>query len=285
MASDPEMVKRLMRWVQKIEGHRDGHYNYEVLSQKAVYIESELRNMGFLVERDVFQFRGRSYWNIIATEGGFNKNSNWVLVGAHYDAVAGSPGADDNASGLAVMLEVARAIGPEPGLVFVGFTLEEPQPMATHFLIGSRHFVEWTKKKGQKFKAVLVLESVGYRDTRPESQLRPALIKGPDRGDFLAIIGDKNSKELVKHYEKASQEVGLKSFSYIAPFKGHLLPETRFSDHAPFWDAGFPALMLTDTAMFRNPYYHTAEDTSDKLDPEFMVLVAEATIRAVKGLL
>ncbi|RME66205.1 MAG: M28 family peptidase, partial [Nitrospirae bacterium] len=116
------MVDRIFQWARAIEGPRDGHYHYEDLCQRAEYIESELKNKGFVVERNSFEFRKRTFWNIVATEKGFNSSNNWVLVGAHYDAVAGSPGADDNASGVVVLLEVAKTLGPRPGLVFVCFT-------------------------------------------------------------------------------------------------------------------------------------------------------------------
>jgi len=279
------MVNRVIERVKAIEGKRDGYYCYQRLCEVAEFIETQFQNRGFVVERDCFTFRRRQYWNLIATSNGFHSKQEWTLIGAHYDAVMDSPGADDNASGVAVMLEIADSLGPRQGLVFVAFTLEEPQPFAGHFLIGSRNFVQRATEQGHAFKAVFILESVGYIDSREGSQIKPPFVKGPSTGDFLAVVGDLNSSELIRLYEEAARETGLKTFPYKARFRGHLLPETRFSDHAPFWDKGFPALMLTDTAMFRNPYYHTSEDTSDKLNPTFMSLVKETTERCVKKLL
>ncbi len=285
METPTSLVDRLLSRVRAIEGLRDGHYHYQRLCEVAELVEDQFRQMGFVAERDPFEFRSRQYWNIIATAEGFNPRKDWVLVGAHYDAVTDSPGADDNGSGVAVMLEIANSLGPREGLVFVGFTLEEPQPLAAHFLIGSRHFVARAKDLGHGFRAALVLESVGYVDHRPGSQLRPPLVKGPTVGDFLGVVGLNKHSWLVDLYVKAARQVGLKTFPHKAKLKGHLVPETRFSDHAPFWDEGFPALMLTDTAMFRNPYYHTPHDTSDKLSPEFMALVKESTEKSVLLLL
>ncbi len=197
--------------------------------------------------------------------------------------MAGSPGADDNASGVAVMLEVAKALGPVDDLEFVAFTLEEPQPNAVNFLIGSKHFVKKMKSSKKRYRAVFILESVGYVSSRPGSQLLPPFVKAPDVGDFIGVVGNRRSTELMEGFSKAAagHVPGLKVVTYRAPMRGFLIPETRFSDHAPFWDAGYPAVMITDTAMFRNPNYHTPYDTSDTLSPGFMAQVAEALIHTI----
>lgn len=276
-----------METVKKLEGLRDGHYHYDGLLKGAEYIEAEFISYGFKVERDEFRFSGRLHWNIIATHSGLNSDEDWILIGAHYDAVMDSPGADDNASGVAVMLECARLLGPLKGLKFVAFTLEEPQVDSIDFLVGSRHFVKRMKAMGLRYRAVFILESVGYISHSPQSQLLPPFVKAPAVGDFIGLVGNKKAVGIMtKFCNAASKHVpGLKVVTHTALVRGFLIFETRFSDHAPFWDAGYPAVMITDTAMFRNPNYHTPHDTSGTLSPDFIAQIAETLICTVRELL
>lgn len=278
------MKERILDTVKRLEGLRDGYYHYDALGERAVFIEDAFTSLGFHIEMDEFDFGGRSYRNIIATSAGVEESREWILIGAHYDAVTGSPGADDNASGVAVMLEAAREIGQREGLKFIAFTIEEPQPNAVNFLIGSRHFVKKMKALGQNYRAVFILESVGYVSGKPGSQTVPPFVKAPDVGNFIGIVGNRRSKEIMELFEDVSKRhvPELKVVTYKAPLNGYLLPESRFSDHAPFWDAGYPAVMITDTAMLRNPNYHTEFDTSDTISPEFMAQVARALIHTVE---
>ncbi len=283
------MKKRIFDTVKKIEGLRDGCYHYDELLKRAEYVERELISCGFVTERDEFPFNGRVYWNVIATPSGMQEEQeeeDWILIGAHYDAVAGSPGADDNASGVAVMLEAARTLGPRKGVKYAAFTLEEPQSGEVDFLIGSRHFVKRMKAAGRRYRAVIILESVGYVSRMPGSQLLPAFVKAPTVGDFIGVVGNRKAEAIMARFkESADTHVpGLKVVTYRARMKGFLVLETRFSDHAPFWDAGYPAVMITDTAMFRNPNYHTPYDTADSLSADFMAQVAEALIWTVRNL-
>ena len=281
------MHERILDTVKQIEGLRDGHYHYEVLIKKAEYIESEFISSGFKVERDEFLFHEKLHWNIIATSSGPDRTGEQVLIGAHYDAVTDSPGADDNASGVAVMLEAARALGPRTGLQCVAFTLEEPQTDSFDFLIGSKHFVKRMRTEGQRYKAVFILESVGYVSHAPESQLLPPFVVAPTVGNFIGVVGNKKAGTILEKFKEvaAHHTPLLKVVTHRVTMRGFLLLETRSSDHAPFWDAGYPALMITDTAMFRNPHYHTPYDTSDTLSPDFMSQVAEALIHTVSELL
>ncbi|RMG67539.1 MAG: M28 family peptidase [Nitrospirae bacterium] len=281
------LKERILKTIAEIEGPRDGMLSYDGLVRTAGYLRQRFSELGFIVNSDDFQLKGRQYSNIIATGEPLEDNKNWVLVGAHYDAVQGSPGADDNASGVAVMLEVARLIGPRKGLMFVGFTLEEPQAKVVDFLIGSRHFVKVMKRKGHGFSAVFVLESVGFKSTVPGSQLRPPLVEVPETGDFIGLVGNKKAQTHMELFEGIAKRYvpELKVMSHTVKLKGHLLPESRFSDHAPFWDEGFPAVMITDTAMFRNPYYHTPEDRLEYLDGEFMAEITTALEKTLEELL
>lgn len=280
------MKDRLLNTVRKVEGLRDGHYHYDELLKRAEYVEREFASSGFVIERDEFLFNGRLHWNVIATPSGMQEEEEWILIGAHYDAVAGSPGADDNASGVAVMLEVARTLGPRRGVKYVAFTLEEPQSGEVDFLIGSRHFVERMKTAGRRYRAVIILESVGYASPMPGSQLLPPFVKAPTVGDFIGVVGNRKAKEIMARFKESAyvHVPELKVVTYRAHMRGFLVIATRFSDHAPFWDAGYPAVMITDTAMFRNPNYHTPYDTADSLSADFMAQVAEALIRTVEKL-
>ncbi len=270
--------------VKTISIPRHDWYNYEALLSVAKFIEERFREYGYIVEIDEFPYNGKEYKNIIATLKGINSNKEWLLIGAHYDSAIGSPGADDNASGVAVMLEVARIIRDNPiaeKIKFVAFTLEEPQAFDLKFIIGSSQFVKKFKKLGHRYKA-LILESVGYFSEIRGSQKLPAFIKGPDVGNFLGVVGNGRSKFLLELFEHVKTFIpSLNLITHKVPMNGWLSLETRFSDHAPFWDAGFQAVMLTDTAMFRNPYYHTSQDTPDKLNFAFMEDVTKALLAAV----
>ncbi|MCX7794087.1 MAG: M28 family peptidase [Thermodesulfovibrionales bacterium] len=274
-----ENIKSILH---SVEGMRHGWWNYEELEKRADYIKTLFSEYDYTVEEQNFLFGNRTYRNIIATLNGINSKKEWLLIGAHYDAAYGSPGADDNASGVAVMMEVARIIRKSScaeNIKFVAFTLEEPQLETWNFLIGSKYFVSEMKKRGFRYRAV-ILESVGYINRSEGSQLLPSLVKGPDRGDFLGIVSNRRSIPLMKSFEQSARKnvPSLKTISKAVPLNGYLIPESRFSDHSPFWDKGFQALMLTDTAMFRNPHYHTPGDTSEKLDIDFMADVAGAVI-------
>ncbi len=281
--------ERLKGHVLALEGLRHAWDNYGALEDRASLIEETLRSFNLKVEDQEVPFYGRTYRNIIATLEG-NKEKDWILIGAHYDAAWGSPGADDNASGVAVLLETARILssgmtGNAPTIQFVNFTLEEPQPQTIRFLIGSDCFAREAKRLNRRYSAVLILESVGYVDSKEESQIVPFLVRRPvpRKGDFLGVIANRRSRNLMERFCSIAHEYvpELTVVSYKAPFSGYIIPETRFSDHASFWSYGYPALMLTDTAMFRNPHYHTHHDRHETLNFEFISNVARAVISAV----
>lgn len=283
----PENIKRIL---QDIEGPRHGWWNYEELEKRAEYIKALFIEYGYKVDEQVFEFNNKPYRNIIATVNGINSRKEWLLLGAHYDSSHGSPGADDNASGVAVMMETSRIIrkARAENIKFVAFTLEEPQPSTWNFLIGSKYFVKEMKKRGFRYRAI-ILESVAYTSKAPHSQLLPPFVKGPDRGDFLAVVSNRKSRSLMALFEESARKdvPSLKIESRVIPLNGYLILEARFSDHSPFWDRGFEAIMITDTAMFRNPHYHRASDTSDKLDFNFITDVTKAVasfcIKASQG--
>ena len=277
--------ERLQGNVRAIEGLRHGTQNYATLEEKAEFVVDELHSFGFEVESQPVIYKNRNYRNIIATLDGSEFDSDRFLVGAHYDSPRGSPGADDNASGVAALLEAARVLAKQrftKTIQFVAFTLEEPQTWNHSILRGSRLFVRDARRSRVKYGAVLILECVGYTDKKQQGQIIPSLVglPVPKSGDFLGVIANKSSKPLMESFHKCIStwvpEVGL--ISYAVPLHGYLIPQSRFSDHSSFWNHGYPALMLTDTAMFRNPNYHTRHDTSDTLDYDFLSSVTKCVV-------
>jgi len=280
-------IQRIKQYLRSVEGLRHGWENYDALEEKAEFIETTLSSLKLNVQNQNVHFHGRTYRNIIATLEGREKEKT-VLLGAHYDAARGSPGADDNASGIAVMLEIANVLSGrdlQRSIEFVAFTLEEPQPQTIHFLIGSNHFARQAKQSGKQYRAVIILESVGYTDSAEGSQGIPFFvrIRVPRTGNFLGIVANRKSKELMNTIIAAGQQYvpALKMVPYKVPFSGRFIPETRFSDHASFWNYGYPALMLTDTAMFRNPHYHTQHDRHNTLDFHFIENVTKTVASSI----
>ena len=280
--------ERLIGYVKKIEGLRHGWENYNSLKERSGFIEQTLRSLNLEVESQELSFHGRTYQNIVATMHGEDREKAWVLLGAHYDAAWRSPGADDNASGTAALLEAANILSVRKlirTVQFVAFTLEEPQPQTIHFLIGSNHFAGHAKGLRRRYAAVYVLESVGYTDSSEGSQMVPFFVRipPPKRGNFLGIIANHKSRDIMKSFcVTASRYVPeLSIVPYRVPMSGRIIPETRFSDHTSFWNHGYPALMLTDTAMFRNPHYHTNHDRSETLDFTFITNVTKAAVAAI----
>jgi Zn-dependent M28 family amino/carboxypeptidase len=202
-----------------------------------------------------------------------------VLIGAHYDSIPGTPGADDNASGVAALIVAARAIGPQEEVCYVAFDGEECG------FVGSRALVAGLGR--HRLEQVHVLEMVGYASREPGSQRNPIpVIQAPTVGDFLALVGSFGSGRLLDHVLAMAD-------CHAVPVHGLFLPDAPLemvgrishhllrSDHAPFWREGIPALMWTDTAEFRNPHYHLPSDTPETLDYEFLAGVTRLLVHAV----
>ncbi len=276
-------VGRLRSHVAALEGPRHPLTDPAALARAQRYVTEALARLGLAVEERPFTFEGMRYENVVGTLPGTDPGRPRVLVGAHFDTVPGTPGADDNASGIAVLLEVARALAgatPTATLEFVGFNLEEPQG-GVHYRVGSAAFARAARRRDVRYDAVLVLEMVGYTDRSPGSQVVPALLfwkRVPRQGTFLAATGDGRSRALLASFARVAARAGpeLEVVTFRTPLRGWLVSQTRLSDNASFWDAGYPALMLTDTAFLRNPYYHTAGDRLETLDFGFMARVSDA---------
>jgi Zn-dependent M28 family amino/carboxypeptidase len=266
-------IENLKKHVGNIHFDRNPYDGYSKLEEAAQYIKREFEKIGLSTEEDQFQWEGKSYKNIVAEKKGKTSPHGVFILGAHYDTVPDSPGADDNASAIAVLLEVARNIQAVPfefTVRLVAFSLEE------YNFVGSTHYVESLKKRGEKILGMISLEMVGF--TGPGQSYPPYLNPKyyPNVGDFIAIVGNEKSKELL---EKVCQSFKthipqLPLESLVVPGNGEEMEEVRLSDHSPFWDEGFPALMVTDTSFLRNPNYHLASDRMETLDFEFMQKVA-----------
>jgi Zn-dependent M28 family amino/carboxypeptidase len=287
---DSISTARIKKHITNLQGVRHPETAPEALDRAADYIDTCLRQFGYDTSEHTFIDNGGEYRNLLATLPGNSEPERKLLVIAHYDTVAVSPGADDNASGVAVLLELARVFGnlhPKMSLIFAAVSLEEnehPEPFKGLGLRGSRALARHAVDLGWSIDGVIVLESVAYAGPDAAQTAPKGLpIQVPPVGDFIAVIGNTASASLAEAFMHAADryQPNLPKIPLIVPGNGELFPDTRRSDHAPFWDRGYPAIMLTDTTNFRNPHYHSPSDTPDTLNLDF----ATAVCRAVAGCL
>lgn len=226
------------------------------------YITTELTRAGWQVKREVYKVKGIECANLVAEKIGTLKPVEIVVIGAHYDTVPITPGADDNASGVAVLLALARELSeakPEYTLRLVAFANEEPIYFQTAFM-GSRVYARACKVRREKIVAMVSLECLGYFKEKKNSQKYPPPLdrQYPSTGNFVAVVGNPPSKALVKmvtYALKTSQTIPCESIAMPDSIQG-----IGWSDHWSFWQEGYPAVMLTDTALNRNPNYHKRSD-------------------------
>ncbi|MGK7901336.1 MAG: M28 family peptidase [Hormoscilla sp.] len=248
------------------------------------YIREQLSEWG-TVETDEFIVNGRTHENLIGhLETATNKHKPPILIGAHYDTVPGSPGADDNGTGVAVILELARIFAAKPGkhpLQLVAFDLEE------FGLLGSSHYATKLQQQQQPLRLMISLEMLGYCDHSPNSQDYPVEVLKyfyPDRGNFIALICNLPTLLDMLRISHNISKGGTNCRWLPVPFRGLILPDTRRSDHAPFWDAGYRSIMVTDTANLRNPHYHKNSDSLDTLDLDFLTGVCRGLAASIRYL-
>jgi Zn-dependent M28 family amino/carboxypeptidase len=261
-------------------------YRHEKLTEAARFIEKSLADANYQVSRQAYDVKGRQCLNIEAETKGTTQADEIVIIGAHYDSVSGSPAANDNGSGVAALLALARGMGgksPERTLRFVAFANEE----APHFqtdAMGSLVYARRSKERGEKIVGMISLETIGYYSDSPKSQKYPQqLSQGyPTAGNFIGFISNVESAPLVKWFTGAFREKA------TIPSEGAALPARMdgvgWSDQWSFWQAGYPAMMVTDTAFLRYPYYHKPEDTPDKLDYDRMARVVAGLEYAIDEL-
>lgn len=257
------------------------------------YVAAQLRAMGYEVELQEYaplrrsaSGRVRPYYNIEARLPGRGSpgEADWIL-GAHYDTAPGTPGAEDNASAVAVLLEAARELKKAPGgrgVRFVSWSTEEPPAFTTRDM-GSYRYLRLLRERGVKIHGLLNMDMVGYFNPKAGSQLFPPLLSAlhPDTGDFVSLAGNLSSLGLLR-----SVEASWKKASAL-PVEPVFLPSVAsalfLGDHLNFWFAGERAVFITDTAYFRFPYYHRYEDTPEKLDYEKMAELTRAVTAVLAG--
>jgi aminopeptidase YwaD len=251
------------------------------------YIQRELESYGLEVRPEPFRVVGADGTNLIVDLPPHRgEASELLIVGAHYDSIPSSPGADDNASAVAALLEIARVLAATPESLSAGnrcvrlifFDLEEEG------MLGSTHHAQKLSDRQSDLAGMVSLEMLAYTDHAPGSQgLPPALAHlYPDAGDFIGLVGNERSGRLLENWTAALKQVPRLPVESLAVLgNGEVFPETRLSDHSPFWDLGYAALMVTDTSFFRNPHYHQPSDTPETLDFGFLVRVTEGIVRAI----
>jgi hypothetical protein len=258
----------LRRHVLAIAGAPRNLRHYESLQRTAAYIDEEFSRAGYDPRHQVFEVEGRRVANIEAERRGSRRPDRILVIGAHYDSVDDSPGANDNASGVAVMLELARlhaTSAPPVTVRFVAFVNEEP-PYFMTTAMGSWRYAADAAARGDNIVAMLSLETVGYYSDEIGSQRYPFPfgLVFPNRGNFLAMVSNVRSAGTLRTAARAFRSAT--RLPLIASPAVAAIPGVAWSDHWSFWRHGFRALMLTDTALYRYPHYHSNSDTADRLD-------------------
>ncbi|HLO84684.1 MAG TPA: M28 family peptidase [Nostocaceae cyanobacterium] len=277
--------QRLETHLQAIARERDpylasaGHFFVQE------YIRQQLAQLGS-VEIHTFEVRGKSCKNLILNlpQRPLNKRIlPPILIGAHYDGVPGTVAADDNATGVAVLLELAQKFAQQPArypLRCVAFDMEE------YGMLGSAAYVALLRQQNQPLRLMMSLEMLGYYDPTPGSQKYPPFLDRfyPNTGDFIGLIGNLSTIGDLRSLSRSISQVGVSSQWLPVPYRGLVVPDTRLSDHSPFWDAGYPAIMVTDTSFMRNPHYHKPSDTMETLDLDFLTGVCEGLELGIRNL-
>ena len=272
---DSAMRDRLRHHVDVIAQQEHNVMTMPALEAVALYLETSLKESGFEVATQTYPVSLGTVRNIEVEIRGRSRADEIILIGAHYDSVYGSPGANDNGSGVAAVLELARwakSRQPEHTWRFVLFVNEEPPYFKTE-LMGSRVYAKRAKQKNEKIVAMYSLETIGYFSDQADSQHYPFPLNWfyPDRGNFIALVSNFASRKLLRQSLAAFREnAALPSEGIAAP---GFITGIDWSDHWSFWEENYPALMVTDTAPFRYPFYHTPQDTPDKLDYTRLTLV------------
>jgi len=252
------------------------------LDRAAAYISARLAETGGRLSEQPFTISGNTYRNVICSFG--PQSNERIIVGAHYDSYHEYAAADDNASGVAGLIELARLLSRTnlPLQVdLVAYTLEEPPYFGTAHM-GSVMHAQSLRKDGVKVKAMLSLEMIGYFSDAPDSQSFPvSLLRAfyPSRVNFIAVVGSSGEGGLARRVKRAM--IGSSSLPVYSINAPRFVPGVDFSDHLSYWKAGYDALMITDTAFYRNHNYHTANDTAEKLDYHRMAMVVAGVYGAV----
>ena len=264
------------------------HYEKpKALAETVKWIDERVKALGYEPSHQVFKVKEQSFTNVELVLEGKGESGEVVVVGAHYDTCGATPGADDNGSGVAVLLELARRFHdqkPDRELRLVFFANEEPPFFATEDM-GSRHYARSCRARGLKITGMIALETLGYYSDEEGSQEYPPGLSHifPGKGNFVAFVSDLSSRAFLKR----SHALFIQTLDF--PIEKAALPDylpgVGWSDHASFWREGYPALMATDTAPFRNPHYHARTDLPDIISFDRLARVALGLEGVVAGLL
>jgi Zn-dependent M28 family amino/carboxypeptidase len=280
--------QRLRRHVGTLAGEI-GERNVQrphALHAAADYIESELAALGYHVAQQAYETHGVRCANLEATVAGTERAREIIVAGAHYDTVPGSPGANDNASGVAGVIEIARALR---GLTLartvklVAFVNEEP-PFFYWGEMGSKVYADAARRRGDDIRLMLSLEMLGCYSEARGSQAYPPLLRWfyPERGNFIAFVSNLRSGralgELVRAF-RANSDFPAESLASPA-----FVPGVAWSDQLSFWRAGYRAVMVTDTAFYRYPHYHRPTDTPERIQYSQMARVVDGLAKAIVAL-
>ena len=258
------------------------------LEKTRAYIEKFYQDIGVSVHCEPYPYRNFTVSNVVAQISFCENPTKYYLVGAHYDSVAGTVGADDNASAIAVQLETARHLmmlkdhlEMDVTVKFVSFPLEEPPTFGTRHM-GSSVYAHNAWKSKEQIDGMICLEMVGYTCHDEGCQDYPfplMFFDYPKQGNFIGIVGNSKSRKFTNDlFEAFGRNPDLPVIKLTVPVGGFLLPSVRLSDHSSFWHRGYKAVMVTDTAFYRNPHYHRISDTMEKLDYAFMAELVKSLL-------
>ena len=287
-ADEGQLRARLKTHVEQLAGGigQRNLWQYANLVAAAEYVEAELTRSGHEVASQRFAVDGQEVRNLEVVLPGGDRPDEIVLVGGHYDSVLGSPGANDNATGTAAVLELARLLAGRDlsrTVRLVAFVNEEPPFFRTDDM-GSLRYARRCSDRGERICAMLCLETIGYYSTVPGSQAYPLPfgLFHPSTADFVAFVANLSSRRLGR--QAAASFRRQSAFPCEASVAPGWLPGVGWSDHWAFWQQGYPAIMVTDTALFRYAHYHMPHDTPDKIDYERTAQVVAGLARVVEEL-
>lgn len=282
-----DLKERLLVHLKEIARDRDPYFAPLGHFYVQEYIRKQLQQWGE-IETDEFLVNGKIYQNLVLNLPCLTKAEKAtdlppILICAHYDTVPGTPGADDNATGVAALLEIAREFASAPPrypIRLIAFDLEE------YGLLGSEHYAAKLQEQKQQLRLAIALEMLGYCSDRPDSQSYPAGLKSfySNRGNFIALIGNLSSMHDLIYLGDCLRKNGIPCEWLPVPNRGLIVPDTRRSDHAAFWDRNYRGIMVTDTANMRNPNYHQKSDTIETLDLDFFAGVCRGLIAGIRSL-
>ena len=281
----PGLESRLRRSVEVLAGEIGERHvgRPAALHAAESYIAGALAELGFEVSRQTYVAQGVASSNLEVSLPGRDRPKEIVLVGAHYDTVPGSPGADDNASGVAALIELAREARralPACTIKLVAFVNEEP-PFFYFGQMGSRIYARAARRRGDDIRVMLSLEMLGCYSQARGSQRYPPLLRYfyPDAGNFIAFVSNLRSRAALREVVRAYEAVC--DFPAEKLASPGIVPGVSWSDQLSFWREGYPGVMVTDTAFYRYPHYHGAGDTPDKLGYPEMARVVAGLARTV----